>query len=147
MNIKNLLESIGFNDFIALDLETTGLDKNKDEIIEISALRFIDGELSDEFTTLVKPKQSIQKKITNITGINDSLVCDAPIIDEILDNFISFIDDSIIVAHNAEFDLGFIEIDISYLFSTSKVRNPLENTIRFSTTFKLENKQVVDDPN
>ena len=45
------------------------------------------------------------------------------------------------------FDLGFIEIDISYLFSTSKVRNPLENTIRFSTTFKLENKQVVDDPN
>ena len=45
------------------------------------------------------------------------------------------------------FNLGFIEIDISYLFSTSKVRNPLENTIRFSTTFKLENKQVVDDPN
>jgi len=45
------------------------------------------------------------------------------------------------------FNLGFIEMDISYLFSTSKVRNPLENTIRFSTTFKLENKQVVDDPN
>ena len=45
------------------------------------------------------------------------------------------------------FNLGFIEIDISYLFSTSKVRNPLENTIRFSTTFKLENKQVVDNPN
>ena len=45
------------------------------------------------------------------------------------------------------FNLGFIEMDISYLFSTSKVRNPLENTIRFSTTFKLENKQVVDNPN
>ena len=45
------------------------------------------------------------------------------------------------------FNIGFIEIDISYLFSTSKVRNPLENTIRFSTTFKIENKQVVDDPN
>tara|TARA_B100000945_G_scaffold198657_1_gene159705 strand:- start:194 stop:1342 length:1149 start_codon:yes stop_codon:yes gene_type:complete len=45
------------------------------------------------------------------------------------------------------FNLGFIEIDISYLFSTSKVRNPLENTIRFSTTFKLENKKVIDDPN
>ena len=45
------------------------------------------------------------------------------------------------------FNLGFIEMDISYLFSTSKVRNPLENTIRFSTTFKLENKQVVVDPN
>ena len=45
------------------------------------------------------------------------------------------------------FNLGFVEIDISYLFSTSKVRNPLENTIRFSTTFKLENKQVIDDPN
>ena len=44
------------------------------------------------------------------------------------------------------FNFGFIEIDISYLFSTSKVRNPLENTIRFSTTFKLENKQVIDDP-
>ena len=45
------------------------------------------------------------------------------------------------------FNIGFIEIDISYLFSTSKVRNPLENTIRFSTTFKIENKQVIDDPN
>jgi len=45
------------------------------------------------------------------------------------------------------FNLGLIEIDISYLFSTSKVRNPLENTIRFSTTFKLENKQVIDNPN
>jgi len=45
------------------------------------------------------------------------------------------------------FDLGFMDIDISYLFSTSKVRNPLENTIRFSATFKLENKQVIDDPN
>ena len=63
MNIKDLLESIGFNNFIALDLETTGLDKNKDEIIEISALRFIDGELSDEFTTLVKPKQAIPKNL------------------------------------------------------------------------------------
>ena len=134
MNIKNLLESIGFNNFIALDLETTGLDKNKDEIIEISALRFIDGELSDEFTTLVKPKRSIPKKITNITGINDSLVSDAPIIDEVLDNFISFIDDSIIVAHNAEFDIGFIEECVKKYSKKSNIKS-ICDTLLLSRSF------------
>ena len=113
MCIKNLLKEIEFHDFIAFDLETTGLDSKRNEIIEISALRFIDGELSDEFTTLVKPEQKIPQKITEITGINDTMVSNAPHISEVLDDFISFMDGSIVVAHNAEFDLEFINQNIS----------------------------------
>ena len=113
MFIKNLLKEIEFHDFIAFDLETTGLDSKRNEIIEISALRFIDGELSDEFTTLVKPDQKIPQKITEITGINDVMVSNAPHISEVLDDFISFMDGSIVVAHNAEFDLEFINQNIS----------------------------------
>ena len=113
MRIKNLLKEIEFHDFIAFDLETTGLDSKRNEIIEISALRFVDGELDDEFTALVKPTQKIPEKITEITGINDSMVANAPHISEVLDDFISFMDGSIVVAHNAEFDLEFINQNIS----------------------------------
>ena len=76
-------------------------------------VRFVDGELDDEFTALVKPTQKIPEKITEITGINDSMVANAPHISEVLDDFISFMDGSIVVAHNAEFDLEFINQNIS----------------------------------
>ena len=108
MQIKNLLSEIGFNEFIVLDLETTGLDSKKDEIIEISAIRFVDGELADEFTRLIKPKRGIPQKITEITGIDDKLVSDSPYLEEVIDDFVAFIDNGIVVAHNAEFDLEFI---------------------------------------
>jgi len=109
LNGLELLKNIGFNDFISLDLETTGLNISKDEIIEISAIHFRDGEVFDEFTTLIKPSVNIPKKITEITGITDSLVSDSPSIDSVFDKFLNFIDDSIIVAHNIDFDIGFIK--------------------------------------
>ena len=71
MNSQELLKNIGFNNFIALDLETTGLNISNDQIIEISAIHFKDGEIFDEFTTLLKPSVSIPKKITELTGIKD----------------------------------------------------------------------------
>ena len=83
MCIKNLLKEIEFHDFIAFDLETTGLDSKKNEIIEISALRFIDGELSDEFTTLVKPDQKIPQKITEITLTRLTAIPITPLINSI----------------------------------------------------------------
>ena len=110
MSIEDVLEKIGFNNFVALDLETTGLDNSKDEIIEISAIRFIAGKPSDEFTTLIKPTINIPKKITDLTGINDSLVSGAPSINEKLDDLFSFINNDLVVAHNAQFDLGFLDV-------------------------------------
>ena len=62
MLIQKILEEIKFKEFISLDLETTGLNSKKDEIIEISAIRFVNGEIKDEFTTLIKPIALIPKK-------------------------------------------------------------------------------------
>jgi len=106
MQIKQILLEIKFNEFISVDLETTGLNPSKDEIIEISAIRFVNGEIKDEFTTLIKPIALIPKKITSITGINDSMVSDAPKIVDVFKDFLNFLDNKIIVAHNIDFDIG-----------------------------------------
>ena len=127
MDSVELLKKIGFHDFISLDLETTGLDISKDEIIEISAIRFQNGEVFDEFTTLLKPSIPIPKKITEITGITNSMVSDSPSIESVFDEFLNFINGQIIVAHNIEFDIGFVKkyannytknIDVSDLCDT-----------------------------
>jgi len=131
---QELLKSIGFNDFISLDLETTGLNISKDEIIEISAIHFRDGEIFDEFTTLVKPSVSIPKKITEITGITDSLVSDSPLIESIFDKFLNFIDGHIIVAHNIDFDIGFIKKYASENEKTINVK-ALCDTLLLSRSF------------
>ena len=108
MNTTNVLKEIGFNEFIAFDLETTGLNINKDEIIEISAIKFINGQVDSEFTTLIKPKKEIPRQITDLTSISNQMVSEAPFIEDVLDEFISFVDNNILVAHNIEFDLSFI---------------------------------------
>ena len=108
MNIENILNDIGFSNFISFDLETTGLNVDKDEIIEISAVKFVNGEYHSDFTTLIKPKKEISKQIIDLTGINNQMVSDAPLIESVLDEFLSFIGNSVLVAHNIEFDLSFI---------------------------------------
>jgi len=67
LNISNILNEVGFKEFISLDLETTGLNVDKDEIIEISAIKFINGIYDSEFTTLIKPKSQIPKQIIDLT--------------------------------------------------------------------------------
>ena len=108
MNIQHVLKDIGFSEFISIDLETTGLNKDKDEIIEVSAIKFINGQVDSDFTTLINPKIEIPKQITALTRISNKMVSNAPFIEDILDDLILFIDGSIVIAHNIEFDLGFI---------------------------------------
>ena len=85
------------------------MDVNKDEIIEISAVKFINGKYDSDFTTLIKPKKDIPKQITEITGINNDMVANSPTIDIVLDEFLSFINNNVIIAHNIAFDLPFIK--------------------------------------
>lgn len=96
--------------FVAIDLETTGLDAGRDTIIEIGAVRFQDGVVLDRFETLVNPRRPIPPKITQITGIDDADVEDAPIFREVAPELLAFVgsDASGLVAHNAAFDLGFL---------------------------------------
>lgn len=94
--------------YVVFDLETTGLSSATHEITEIGAIKVIDGEVADKFEMLVKPTKKITKKITEITGITNEMVEDKPPIEEVLPQFIEFIGKLPLVAHNADFDYGFL---------------------------------------
>ena len=78
MKRKEILKTINLSRFAAFDFETTGLDPMADRIIELAAIRFEDGEITDRFVTLVNPGQPISPMITRITGISDEMVRDKP---------------------------------------------------------------------
>ncbi len=94
--------------FVAFDLETTGLSSENDSIIEIGAVLIKNGKEIDRFQTFVDPQIKLDKRITDLTGITDDMLFDAPKIEEALPKFLDFISDHILVAHNADFDTGFI---------------------------------------
>lgn len=98
----------GLREWVALDLETTGLFAKTDEIIEIGAVKFTARETLDEFQTFVKPNRQIPRFITDLTGITQSDVSAAPTISEVRDEFASFVAGATLIAHNADFDMGFL---------------------------------------
>ncbi len=93
---------------VALDLETTGLDSQSDAIIEIGAVRFDGNRIEKELSLLINPGRHIPEFIAGLTGINDSMVRDAPHIREVLPELTEFIGDSPILGHNIKFDLSFL---------------------------------------
>ncbi len=96
-------------DYVVFDLETTGLHCDKNEIIEIGAVKLQNGAITDRFSTFVNPKEPIPYRIEELTGISDAMVADAPPLEEILPQFLKFCEGCVMVAHNAEFDMGFID--------------------------------------
>lgn len=100
--------------YIVFDLETTGFSAIKDKIIEIGAVKVVNGEVVDRFSTFVNPKRPIPFEITQLTGITDEMVIESPDIETILPQFLEFAGDGVLVAHNAGFDIGFIEQNCRY---------------------------------
>lgn len=94
---------------VAFDLETTGLDPNRDAIIEIGAVKFVDKKIIDEFSTLINPGRRIPREITQLTGITNSMVYQAPAIDEVLEELRLFVGNLPVLGHNIRFDLSFIQ--------------------------------------
>ena len=95
-------------DYVALDLETTGLNPRDDRIIEIGAVKYIGGERTDNFACFVNPGIPIPERITGITGIDDSMVYDAEYIDTALVRLLEFLGDMPVLGHNIAFDYGFV---------------------------------------
>jgi len=143
-------------DFVAVDIETTGLDKTRDEIIEIAAVRFSGGEVVDRFISFVKPRKKIPRFIELLTNIKQEDLDNAPGIDLVLPKFFSFVKDSVVVGHNIRFDVDFIdEFNIrrgglhmnNKLWDTadiSRVYLPFTNDHKLSTITKHFRISLVD---
>lgn len=100
---------ISFPDsFCVLDLETTGLSPEYDDIIEIGILKVVDETIIDSYSSLCNPHYPIDGFITNLTGITNEMLSVSPSLDEVIDDALSFIGDSIIIGHNVGFDIRFI---------------------------------------
>lgn len=116
--------------FIVLDIETTGLNASKDRITEIGAVKIVDKEIVDSFHTFVNPGIPIPPKITELTGITNDMVKDAPSIEEALAKFRQFCGTSALVAHNAPFDIGFIREASKSI--DWEITNPIVDTLTLS---------------
>jgi DNA polymerase-3 subunit alpha (Gram-positive type) len=119
-------------EFVVFDLETTGAKAGPCRITEIGAYRVRNGEVTAEFQTLVNPEIPIPWFITQLTGITDEMVRDAPLFRDIAHDFLSFIGDSILVAHNSGFDMSFLNYEIGRVYRDYKVANPCLCTVQLS---------------
>jgi len=103
------------NEVVVFDIETTGLDYSKNEIIEIGAVKMKEGEIVETFSCFVKPKESIPDEIVNLTHITDEMVKDAYTIDKVIPDFYKFCYGCVIMAYNIDFDYKFINFQASKL--------------------------------
>ncbi len=109
-------------EYVAFDLETTGLDPRTDVIIEIGAVRMRDGEVLDRFETFAQPGRALSAKTVSLTNITDEMLVGAPKPEEAVERFLDWAGDTPLVAHNAEFDVGFIR---AYCRRSGRTFDPL----------------------
>ena len=107
------IESIGLSEFIAIDLETSGLNPQEDKIIEISAYKFSKGKPLESFTKLINPQIKLNRTVHQITGITNEMLSNQPLFEDIIDDFIAFIGNLPIVGHSIMFDLAFLKNNIN----------------------------------
>ncbi|MGM0509241.1 MAG: PolC-type DNA polymerase III, partial [Fusobacteriota bacterium] len=125
--------------YVVFDLETTGFSPYEDKIIEIGAVKMKGPRLIERFSTFINPEREIPEIITELTGIDNSMVKGAPLIEEALNNFMDFVGDSILVAHNTDFDIGFITQKLKNMGKTYD--NPYADTLLWSRNILTERKR------
>ena len=119
-------------DFVVFDLETTGAKTPPCRITEIGAYRVQKGKITEEFQTLINPETPIPMFISQLTGISDQMVKNAPKFHEIAADFLDFIGDSVLVAHNAHFDMRFLNHEIGRIHTDYRVANAHLCTVKIS---------------
>lgn len=97
------------NSYISIDLETTGLNPKIDKIMEIGAVKVIDGVVTEEFTTFVNPGRRLEERVIELTGIDDSMLEGAPAVDEVLPRLLTFLEELPLLGHRILFDYSFLK--------------------------------------
>ena len=119
------------DEFVVFDIETTGLSKERDRITEIGAVKVAEGKITDNFSTFVNPQMPISEEITKLTGITNEMVADAEPIEKVLPKFMEFFGKSVLVAHNASFDTGFISKAMERL-GMGELQNTYADTVEMA---------------
>lgn len=114
-------------DYVVFDIETTGFDSFYNEIIEISAIKIRNDKVVEEFSSLVRPQGKIGSFITNLTGITNEMVSEAPNIDIVIEKFLQFIENDILVGHNVNFDINFVYDNLCKLGYDGLVNDFIDN--------------------
>lgn len=114
--------------YIVFDTETTGLSAVENSLTEIACVKVINNQIVDSYQSLIKPRHYISDKITELTGISNEMVANAPSLEEVMGEFMDFIQGSVLVAHNANFDLGFINTSLA-LVARDPISQPVIDTV------------------
>lgn len=109
--------------YVVFDVETTGLSAVYDTVIELAAVKVKGGEIIDRFESFANPHQPLSATIIELTGITDDMLTDAPEVDEVFKKFEEWMGDHTLVAHNASFDMGFINVGFKSWFRKQKSSN------------------------
>ena len=146
-NIDDIVYSV-------LDIETTGLSKQTEKITEFGIMKVKNGEVIDTFECFVNPEKPIPPKVVEVTNITDDMVKDAETIDKVLPRVLEFVGDSVIVAHNADFDVGFIkynaeklglEFDNTYIDTLALAKELFPNFKKYKLGIIAENLNIEVD--
>ncbi|WP_042374038.1 PolC-type DNA polymerase III [Neobacillus jeddahensis] len=114
--------------FVIFDVETTGLSAVYDTIIELAAVKVKDGEIIDRFESFANPHHRLSATTINLTGITDDMVQSAPEVGEVIQKFHDWVGDDVLVAHNASFDMGFLNVGYTKI-GLEKAKNPVIDTL------------------
>lgn len=134
-----------YKDFVSVDLETTGLSFETDRIIQIAAVKVVNGEIVDIYKNLINPKKHIPIEASRINGIYDSDIKNAETIDKILPEFKEFIGNNTLVMHNENFDLSFLKAESIRVYNDNIIKNKHICTLQLWKT-QFKEKQGVYPP-
>lgn len=131
------------DDYVVLDIETTGLNPKTNEIIELSALKIKNGDIHEKFNTLISPEGTISQYITNLTGITREMTIGAPNIKDAIKDFDEFCQNKIIIGHNIRFDISFINQNLLKHYNIP-FSNDYIDTLRLARILlpELKNKKL-----
>ncbi|WP_428839290.1 PolC-type DNA polymerase III [Bacillus massilinigeriensis] len=117
--------------YVVFDVETTGLSAVYDTIIELAAVKIKDGEIIDRFESFANPHHKLSATTVNLTGITDDMVENAPEVKEVIERFHEWMEDAVLVAHNASFDMGFLNVELKKI-GLGKAKNPVIDTLELA---------------